>query len=85
MYLHLGQDTIVHTRDIIGIFDLDTTSISKKTREFLERAEKGKRVVYASTELPKSFVVTGGKKPMVYISQLSSATLKGRLGQPLKL
>ena len=24
MYLHLGQESIVRTRDILGIFDLDT-------------------------------------------------------------
>ena len=26
MYLHLGQDFIVNTRDVIGVFDLDTAT-----------------------------------------------------------
>ena len=27
MYLHLGQETVVRERDIIGIFDLDNLSL----------------------------------------------------------
>ena len=40
MYLHLGQDYIVRTQDVVGIFDIDTTSTGKRTREFLARAEE---------------------------------------------
>ena len=29
MYLHLGQDVVVRSRDIIGIFDIENTSVSK--------------------------------------------------------
>lgn len=78
-YLHLGQDTMVKTRDIIGVFDLDTSSLSKKTREYLARAEREGHVVNVSTELPKSFVVTATKEGgRIYISQLSAPTLRGR-------
>lgn len=77
MYLHLGQDVIVHTREILGIFDLDTASLSKHTRDYLARAEKGRRVVNVSLELPKSFIVTAHK---VYISPISAATLLKRSG-----
>ena len=48
MYLHLGQDTVVRTDEIIGIFDLENTSISKITKEFLARSEKGGLVVNVS-------------------------------------
>ncbi|MEG1153062.1 MAG: DUF370 domain-containing protein [Ruthenibacterium sp.] len=78
MYLHLGQESIIHTRDILGIFDLDTASISKNTRDFLARAEKKGSVVNVSTELPKSFIVTVGENAAVYISQISTPTLKKR-------
>ena len=57
MYLHLGQNTIVHDGEIIGIFDLDITSQSHRTREYLNRAERSGQVVNVSEELPKSFVV----------------------------
>lgn len=57
MYLHLGQDTVITTDSIIGIFDIDECTLSKKTRDFLTNAEKQKRVINVSYELPKSFVV----------------------------
>lgn len=78
MYLHLGQDYIVKTRDIIGIFDLDTASVSKNTRLFLHRAEQEAAVVALSDDLPKSFVVTDFPYDTVYVSPISSATLKKR-------
>ena len=81
MYLHLGEDTIVKTKDIIGIFDLDTTTVMKAPRTFINKAEKEKRTVTVSFELPKSFVVCKGKEEKentVYISQLSSTTLENR-------
>ncbi len=80
MYLHLGQETTVCTREVVGIFDLDTCTISAKTREFLSRAEKAGRVVNTSMELPKSFVVAAGENTRVYICQNSGQTIKNRLG-----
>ena len=40
MYLHLGQSVVVPFRDVIGIFDLDNTTSSHRTRAFLSRAER---------------------------------------------
>ena len=82
MYLHLGQDTVVRLDEIVGIFDMDTSTISKHTRQFLADAEKGGRIFNVSMELPKSFVVcldTDGTET-VYISQISSTTLCKRTG-----
>ena len=80
MYLHLGQSVVVHQKDILGIFDLDNTSYSFRTRKFLEQAEKEGRTVTVTDDLPKSFVLCQGSdgKTIVYLSQLSSATLRGR-------
>ena len=80
MYLHLGQSVVVHQKDILGIFDLDNTTSSFRTRKFLERAEREGRMVTVTDDLPKSFVICQGKdgKAVVYLSQLSSATLRGR-------
>ena len=44
MYLHLGMDVVVRKRDIIGIFDLDNTSQSYITRDYLRKAEAGRQV-----------------------------------------
>ena len=81
MYLHLGQDTVVCDSDVLGIFDLDTSTVSKATRDYLAAAEKKKRVVNVSFELPKSFVVCSEKRGgvKVYISPISSSTLKKRM------
>ncbi len=82
MYLHLGQDTIVKKEEIVGIYDMDTSTISKWSRDYLSKAEKEKRVVNVSFELPKSYVVCKGKgdnKERVYICPLSSQTLLKRM------
>lgn len=79
MYLHLGQDTVVKESEILGIFDLDTSTISKHTRDFLAKSEKAGNVINVSDELPKSFILCSGKKgDRLYISQLSSKTLLKR-------
>lgn len=79
MYLHLGQNVVVPQSSVIGIFDLDNTTGSHITRDFLSRAEKAKQVVNVSDDLPKSFVVCaeGGRK-RIFLSQLSSGTLLKR-------
>ena len=76
MFLHIGEGKILNKKDIVGIFDLETTSISKKTREFLRINEKKKNVIYVSEEIPKTFIIEKDKK--VYISQISSQTLYKR-------
>ncbi len=86
MYLHLGNDFLVRTREIVGIFDIENTSVSKLTKEFLSGAEKNKRVIYCTYELPKSFVVCldSDFTEKVYISQMSCATLLKRFKRVLK-
>lgn len=85
MYIHLGQETVVKEADIIGIFDLDSTTISKHTRKFLNVAEKKGKVINVSYELPKSFIVCSNKnKSNIYISQISSSTLLKRSGINIK-
>lgn len=80
MYLHLGQSVVVHQKDILGIFDLDNTSYSFRTRKFLEQADREGRTVTVTDDLPKSFVLCQGAdgKAIIYLSQLSSATLRSR-------
>lgn len=82
MYIHLGNNIMLPTNEIIGIFDLENTSVSKRTRDFLKKAEKTGRVITVSYDLPRSFVVAGKNKDdiKVYISQISSSTLLKRTG-----
>ena len=45
MYIHLGRDYVLNDRDIIGIFNLETTTITPRGREFLNYAQKNGAVV----------------------------------------
>lgn len=79
MYLHLGKGTVIDTAGIIGIFDLDITSQSYLTRNYLAAVEKAGEVINAAEDIPKSFVVYKDKyKTAVYLSQIASATLLKR-------
>ena len=79
MDLSIGNDMAVRDSSVIGIFDMDNTSTSKRTRLFLEKAQKNGEIVPCD-DLPKSYILTveyGMTK--VYESTLSSATLEKRM------
>ena len=79
MYLSIGNDMAVRDRSIIGIFDLDNTSTSKRTRDFLSRAQKEGAVVPCD-DLPKSYLVTVEYgMTRVYESTLEARTLEKRI------
>ena len=91
MYLHIGSETIVSEESLIGIFDLDNTSVSKFTREFLRARQQEGTVVTVAQDIPKSFVLcapSGRRAPAragkrarretVYLSQLAASTLRRR-------
>lgn len=80
MYLHLGEDVVVRMSEIVGIFDMDSSTIKQSSRAFLAAAQSAGEVIDVSGELPKSFVVcTSGKKSKVYITPISSTTLLHRV------
>ena len=79
MYLSIGKDLAVRESSIIGIFDLDNTSTSARTREFLNRAEKEGCVVPCD-DLPKSYLLTAEYGlERVWLTSLSASTLEKRL------
>ena len=80
VFLHLGEETVIYDDDIIGIFDIENTSVSKHTKAFL--ADKKREFITVSYEMPKSFIVCeDNKNEKVYISQISVSTLKKRAGK----
>ena len=82
MYLHLGQDVVVNTREVVAVLDMDNTTVSKITKEFLKGSEEEGFVVNVSEELPKSYVICEREgKVCVYISPISSSTLLKRAEQ----
>ncbi len=76
MYVHIGGEYAVKIQDIVGIMDLENTSTSRVTREFLRKKEQEGKVITTSFDLPKSFVVT---EDCVYITPVTSATLEKRV------
>ena len=78
MYIHLGRDYVLKDRDIIGIFNLETTTVSHRGREFLNYAQKNGAVVSLSDDLPQCYVLADAPVDTVYLSELSSAAMKRR-------
>jgi len=80
MYLHLGNDVLVNSIDIIGIFDIENTSTSNITKAYLNGKNNPKHIINVSYEMPKSFIICLNKKneETLYISQISVSTLKKR-------
>ena len=82
MYHSIGSSMAVRTRTIIRIFDLDNTSCSKHTRQFLREAERNGQVVAAGEELPKSFLLTREfGMDRVYLTQFSAQTMEKRISK----
>lgn len=82
MYIYLGGDTVIKSDDIIGIFDMDTSTVNKASRDYLLKSEKDKKVIYVNFELPKSFIVC---KEKIYICPLNTSTLLKRINKGKKV
>ena len=77
MFLHVGNNRNIMLKEIVGVFDLDTSTVSADTKRFLKESEKNGTTENAGLELPKSFVLTDDGK--VIFSQISTASLMGRV------
>lgn len=85
MYLHIGGDHVIDRRDIIGVFDIENSTVSNITREYLRNSEKNGRVITIMNDMPKSFIVVDKEnKTYVYLSSLAPATLKKRFEDSVK-
>lgn len=81
MFLHIGGDVVLPLKDVIAILDIDTTTISRDTKEFLKIAEEEGFIESISEDLPKTFIITErNKKSKIYLSPISSVTLQKRAG-----
>ena len=81
MYLNIGTEVLIKDENILGIFDLDNTTVKKATTEYINTAEKNGECIYVSIEeLPKSFIVTTeNEKRRIYISPLNTSTIFKRI------
>ncbi len=81
MFVHIGHETVIIDSEIIGIFDMENTTVMKNTLDFLNKAEKEKKVRnVAPYELPKSFIICNEPKgQVIYISPVSVGTILKRI------
>lgn len=77
MYLHIGNGKSVRKKNIIGIFDLDSATVSSITKKFIKKKEKEEMVDYLDKDLPRSFIVLEDNR--VLLSRISTSGLKIRL------
>lgn len=82
MYLHIGNRQSVKKKDIIGIFDLDTATVTKTGKDFINRMEKTGAVEYDDYDLPRSFVlVNENGKNKARLSRISTKGLLARVNE----
>ena len=86
MYLHIGNGISIKEKDIIGIFDLDTATVSKITKKFISENEKKGKVEYTDYDLPRSFVLCKEKDDYkIRLSRISTPGLNQRIGGKNKI
>ena len=92
MFIHIGEDTVVIDKEIIGVFDMDNTTEARKTAfendtvKYLNNAQlKGDVINVSLFELPKSFIVCDSPKGRkIYISPVSVGTVYKRIQESEK-
>lgn len=84
MYLHIGNRKSVKKKEIIGIFDLDTSTVTKTGKDFIAKLEKSGAVEYDDDDLPRSFVlIDGDGKTKARLSRISSKGLLARINEEI--
>jgi extracellular matrix regulatory protein B len=75
VFIHLGGDTVIRSKDVIAILDRQVKETSETIGEFLEFYQQEDKVEEIAKDMSKSIVITNEK---VYLSPISSSTLKRR-------
>ena len=79
MFIHIGNGKSVLKTDVIGIFDLDTATVSKTGKDFINRKEREGLVEYGDDDLPRSFLLVEEKgEYKIKLSRISTLGLKER-------
>ena len=84
MYLHIGNGQIIQKKKIIGMFDLDSASISSITRQFLKQQENKGKLSYSGEDLPRTFLLLEEEDGVdVRLSRISTVGLRARMNTPI--
>ena len=76
MYINIGNEKTIRTKDIVAVFDFDSSTVSVNTKRFLTKKQKEKKITTLGTDIPKSFILL--RDDRVYISQLNTSTITGK-------
>jgi hypothetical protein len=75
LFIHLGEDVVIRSEDVIAILDGQVVEAGDIIQEFLDSPKNKKSIISISEGYVKSIVVTINN---IYFSPLSSVTLKKR-------
>jgi hypothetical protein len=79
MFLHIGAEVAIPMKNVIAILDIETSTLSKDTKEFLKVSEEEGFIEAVTNDLPKSIIITEtDKKSRIYLSPISTTTLRKR-------
>lgn len=78
MFFYITPTCPIDKDDIIGIFDMDSATVSFDTRKFLRQTEKRGALISAARDIPKSFVLTDRA---VYLAQSAPSSLRNHAEQ----
>lgn len=75
MFIHIGDDQVIRSKDVVAIIDHTLISSSSIIEEMIYNQRKEKNVVETQTQEAKAIVITDDQ---IYFSPLSVMTLKKR-------
>ncbi|GGC94794.1 hypothetical protein GCM10007216_26890 [Thalassobacillus devorans] len=75
MFIHIGDDQVIRSKDVVAIIDHNLISSSSIIEEMIYNQRKEKNVVEMQTQEAKAIVITEDR---IYFSPLSVMTLKKR-------
>ena len=80
MYFHIGNGVTVKKDDVIGVFDLDTSTVSSITRKYINKNEKEGKLSYSDSDLPRTFILIEEKgEYKIKLSRISPTGLNERI------
>ena len=80
MFLHIGNNNIINSKNIIGIFNIKNLQNTKEYRNIIQDLEKNNNLQINNYENQKTLVLTKDKNKFKgYITNISSITLAKRV------
>ncbi|NLN54992.1 MAG: DUF370 domain-containing protein [Clostridiales bacterium] len=84
MLVHLSKNETVLKGEIVGIFDIERSTLSQDTRNFLKQMQNDLKTVSLCDDIPKAFVLCDNiYTDRVYITQISPESLVKRANKSL--